>query len=139
MKKNILFICTGNSVRSQMAHAFFNTLTNQKHHVYSAGITPAGIHPLTQKVMSEENVSMRGHTSNHVDEMTNISFDYIIVLCEVAYMHLPSFKGDYQLEKWFIDDPIRILGSPKKKLKGFRYTRNHIRQKVEDFIEKEQL
>ena len=139
MKKNILFICTGNAVRSQMAHGFFDHLTHNHHNVYSGGIMPAGVHNLTKRVMAEENISLADHTSNHVREYTDIRFDYIIVLCEVAYMHLPAFKEGYQLLKWFIDDPIRILGSAERKLKGFRYTRDLIKRKIQEFIADEKF
>ena len=137
MKKNILFICTGNAVRSQMAHAFFNELTDFEHNVYSAGISPAGVHRMTKLVMSEIDISLVNHTSNHVNEMLDIEFDYIIVLCEVAFLSLPKFKGNYKLLKWFIDDPIRIIGSSERKEKAFVFTRNLIENKVKEFIKSE--
>ncbi len=139
MKKNILFICTGNSVRSQMAHGLFDYLTGHQHNVYSAGITPAGVHPLTRQVMSEIGIDMSGHSSNHVDEMLDIEFDYVIVLCEIAFLSIPTFKGDYQLLKWFIDDPIRVRGPRERKLQAFTMTRQIVRRKVENFIDEEKL
>jgi arsenate reductase len=139
MKKKLLFICTGNAVRSQMAHALFNDMTNYQHLVYSAGIKPAGVHPMTKKVMADVNISLLNHTSNHVNEMINIEFDYIIVLCEVACMNLPKFKGNYKFLKWFIDDPIRIIGSDERKEKAFTFTRGIIYKRIQDFIQKEGL
>jgi len=139
MKKNILFICTGNSVRSQMAHGLFNHLTNENHNVFSAGITPAGVHPLTQKVMADIGIDMTSHSSNHVDEMLTIEFDYVVVLCEVAFLSIPEFKGNYKLLKWFIDDPIRIRGSKERKLQGFTMTRDIVKRKVQKFIDEENL
>ena len=139
MKKNILFICTGNAIRSQMAHAYFNHFTNHHHNVYSGGISPAGVISRTKKVMALENISLSEHTSNHVNEYTDIEFDYIIVLCEVACMSLPKFKGDYKFLKWFIDDPIRIIGNENRKDAGFLMARNIIKQKVLDFVEVEKL
>ncbi|MBN2281306.1 MAG: arsenate reductase ArsC [Candidatus Marinimicrobia bacterium] len=138
MKKNLIFICTGNAVRSQMAHAYFNHFTNFRHDVVSAGVSPAGVHPMTQKVMHEDNISLAGHSSNHVSEYLDIEFDYIIVLCEVACLMLPKFKGNFQFLKWFLDDPIRIIGQ-KRKENGFRMTRDIIKSKILDFIDQEGL
>ncbi len=137
MKKNILFICTGNAVRSQMAHAFFNELTNFEHAVYSAGIKPAGVHTNTKRTMADINISLVNHTSNHVNEMLEIEFDYVIVLCEVAFLSIPKFKGNYKLLKWFIDDPIRVIGSDERKQKAYAFTREIIKTKIENFLKTE--
>ncbi len=134
MKKNILFICTGNAVRSQMAHALFNELTHFEHNVYSAGIKPAGVHYNTKRTMADVNISLVHHTSNHVNEMLDIEFDYVIVLCEVACLSIPKFKGNHNLIKWFIDDPIRVIGSDERKLKAYAFTRNILKTKIENFL-----
>jgi len=139
MKKNILFVCTGNAVRSQMAHAYFNHFTENRHNVYSAGIMPAGVISRTKKTMALEGISLAEHTSNHVDDYLHIDFDYVIVLCEVAFMSLPRYNGEYKLLKWFIDDPIRILGNDKRKDAGFVMARNIIKNKVLDFIDLNKL
>ena len=136
MKKKILFICTGNSIRSQMAHALFDKMTDNQHEVYSAGVRPVGVHNLTQKVMGKINISMEGYKSNHVSEYKDVYFDYIFVFCEIASLGLPQYKGNYKMIKMFIDDPIRIIGSDKRKEKAFIFTRNLIEQKLEEFIEK---
>ncbi len=137
MKKNVLFICTGNSVRSQMADGYLRKYGSKKFNVYSAGIKPAGVHPFTKKVMLDDHIDMSSHKSNHVDEMLGINFDYVIVLCEVAILSIPKFDGDHKLTKWFMEDPIRMFGSDEHKIKAFTYTRDLIRGKVMNFVEQE--
>ncbi|MBN2601644.1 MAG: arsenate reductase ArsC [Candidatus Marinimicrobia bacterium] len=136
-KKRVLFICTGNSVRSQMAEALLKSLGSEKFEVFSAGITPAGVHRLTKQVMGEVGISMDGHHSQHVGEYENTSFDYIIPLCEVAALSCPEFPGNHQRINWYIDDPIRVLGGDDRKLTAFRITRNILKKKVLEFIQNE--
>lgn len=133
-KKRVLFICTGNSVRSQMAEALLKSLGSEQFEVYSAGITPAGVHRLTKQVMAEIGISMGGHHSQHVSEFENTSFDYVIPLCEVAVLSCPEFPGDHKRLNWYIDDPIRVFGGDERKLMAFRITRNILKKKVENFI-----
>ncbi|MBU0710904.1 arsenate reductase ArsC [bacterium] len=134
-KKRVLFICTGNSVRSQMAEALLKSLGSDKFEVYSAGITPAGVHRLTKQVMGEVGISMDGHHSQHVSEYETTLFDYVIPLCEVAALSCPEFPGEHQRINWYIDDPIRVLGGDERKLTAFRITRNILKKKVLAFIQ----
>jgi len=136
-KKRVLFICTGNSVRSQMAEALLKSLGSENFEVFSAGITPAGVHRLTKQVMGEIGISMDGHHSQHVSEYENTLFDYVIPLCEVAALSCPEFPGNHQRINWYIDDPIRVLGGDDRKLTAFRITRNILKKKVQEFIQKE--
>jgi len=134
-KKRVLFICTGNSVRSQMAEALLKSLGSDKFEVFSAGITPAGVHHLTKQVMGEIGISMDGHHSQHVSEYENTVFDFVIPLCEVAALSCPEFPGKHQRINWYIDDPIRVLGGDERKLTAFRITRNILKKKVQAFIQ----
>ncbi|MCK4641336.1 MAG: arsenate reductase ArsC [Candidatus Marinimicrobia bacterium] len=133
-KKKVLFICTGNSVRSQMAEALLKAHAGDIFDVHSAGITPAGVHRLTKQVMAEIGISMEGHHSIHVNEYADTEFDYVIPLCEVAVLSCPDFPGESKRINWYIDDPIRILGDEERKLMAFRITRNILKQKVKTFI-----
>ncbi len=135
-KPKVLFICTGNSVRSQMAHGFLRHYAGDRVDVYSAGITPAGVHRLTRKVMAEVGVNMDGHESNHVQEYVHIPFDYIIPLCEVAALDCPTYPGNGIKLSWFVEDPIRVMGDENRRLTAFRITRNTIRTRVKEFIRK---
>ncbi len=136
-KVKVLFVCTGNSVRSQMAEAFLKDMDKEHFEVYSAGITPAGINELTRKVMDEEGISLENQHSKSVEKYQSVNFDYVIPLCEVAALNLPDFPGDYQRLNWFMDDPIRIIGDREKRLRAFRFTRNLIRRRIENFIKTE--
>ena len=133
-KKRVLFICTGNSVRSQMAEALLKSLGGDRFEVYSAGTNPAGVHHLTKQVMAEIGISMDGHYSQHISEYADTQFDYVIPLCEVAALSCPDFPGEYERINWYIDDPIRVFGDDQRKLTAFRITRNILKKKVEDFI-----
>ena len=133
-KKQVLFICTGNSVRSQMAEALLKSRGSDSFEVFSAGITPAGVHRLTKQVMGEIGISMNGHHSQHVSEYENTFFDYVIPLCEVAALSCPEFPGNHKRINWYIDDPIRVLGDDERKLTAFRITRNILKKKVLAFI-----
>jgi len=133
-KKKVLFICTGNSVRSQMAEALLKAHAGEIFDIHSAGITPAGVHHLTKKVMAEIGISMEGHQSIHVNEYADTEFDYVIPLCEVAALSCPDFPGEFKRINWYIDDPIRIFGDEERKLMAFQITRNILKQKVETFI-----
>jgi arsenate reductase len=133
-KKKVLFICTGNSVRSQMAEALLKAHAGDIFDVHSAGITPAGVHRLTKQVMAEIGISMEGHRSIHVNEYADTEFDYVIPLCEVAVLSCPNFPGESKRINWYIDDPIRILGDEERKLMAFRITRTILKKKVLTFI-----
>lgn len=133
-KENVLFICTGNSVRSQMAEAFLRHLGKDYFNSYSAGSNPCYVHPMTIKVMEEVSISMQEHRSKHFDEYIGKAFDYVITLCEVAAISCPEFPGTKEKINWFTEDPIRIIGDNERKLMAFQITRNIIRQKVTEFI-----
>ncbi|MBO8131350.1 MAG: arsenate reductase ArsC [Candidatus Marinimicrobia bacterium] len=133
-KLKVLFICTGNSVRSQMAEALIKKMAGDKFEAYSAGISPAYVHPFTIQVMKEIGISMDGHRSKHISEVENIEFDYVINLCEVAAMSCSNLKGKVNTLSWFIEDPIRILGDDERKLNAFRITRDILKNKISKFI-----
>jgi len=133
-KLKVLFVCTGNSVRSQMAEALLKHFGGDKFEVYSAGTSPAYVHPNTIQVMDEIGISMEGHRSKHISEVEQIDFDYVILLCEVAATscaHLKSKKGTLT---WFIEDPIRVIGPEERKFTAFRITRDILKNKILEFI-----
>jgi len=133
-KENVLFVCTGNSVRSQMAEALLRNLGRDKFNVFSAGTTPAGVHKHTITVMNEIGISMDGHWSKNLNEYKDKEFDYVIPLCEVAALSCPVFPGKNERLNWFMEDPIRVLGDEERRLMAFRITRNILKKKVLDFI-----
>jgi len=134
-RKKVLFVCTGNSVRSQMAEALLRAYGGDKFEAYSAGTTPAGIHTLTKQVLAEMNITTEGQHSKHIDKLADTKFDYVIPLCEVAALSCVNISGKHERLNWYIDDPIRVLGDDERKLMAFRITRNILKQKVLKFIE----
>jgi len=134
VKKSVLFICTGNSVRSQMAEALLRRFGGDQFEVFSAGFTPAGIHRLTRQVLAEIGINIGTQYSKHVDEYINRSFDFIIILCEVAALSCPTFSGNAERINWFIDDPIRVIGGEERRLMAFKVTRNILKERVMKFI-----
>ncbi|MCK9484957.1 MAG: arsenate reductase ArsC [Candidatus Marinimicrobia bacterium] len=133
-KKSVLFICTGNSVRSQMAEALLRHFGGDQFEVFSAGFTPAGIHRFTKQVLSEIGIRVDDQFSKHVDTYLDRSFDYVIVLCEVAALSCPPFAGNAERINWFIDDPIRVFGSEERRLMAFKITRNILKERIMKFI-----
>ncbi|HMA61442.1 MAG TPA: arsenate reductase ArsC [bacterium] len=134
-KKDILFVCTGNSVRSQMAEAILKDKGSDKYKVYSAGSHPSPIHKFTRQILQENGINKIHFTSNSVREFADKKLDEVIVLCEVAYHYLPEFTSNPKITKWFMDDPINIVGSDKKQKQGFQMAFNQLNNRIEEYFE----
>lgn len=133
--KNILVLCTGNSCRSQMAHGYLEKLSKGKAHIYSAGIETHGLNPGALNIMKEDGIDISHHTSNHVDEYSDINFDYIITVCDHAKENCPYIpsKNAVRLHHNF-SDPSKVIGSDAEKHAAFIKTRNDIKAYVEKFV-----
>lgn len=139
--KNILVLCTGNSCRSQMAHGYFNHfLDTHKINTYSAGIETHGLNPGAVAIMSDDGIDISNHTSNHVDEYTDINFDFIITVCDHAYENCPIIpaKNAKRLHHNFFD-PSKVVGSSEEKHKAFLKARDEIKNYVINFISEQNL
>lgn len=101
----ILILCTGNSCRSQMAHGFLAHLLAEGSEVYSAGTNPSGVNPNTIVVMEESGIDISHHTSNHMDEYVDISFDYVITVCNNAKESCPVYPGKGKTIHYSFPDP----------------------------------
>lgn len=134
--KNILVLCTGNSCRSQMAHGYLNQLTKGKAHVYSAGIETHGLNPGAVAIMKEDGIDISKYTSNHVDEYSNINFDFIITVCDHANENCPYIpsKNALRLHHNFFD-PSKVVGTDNEKLAAFLKARNEIKDYFKKFVE----
>jgi len=139
-KKNVLVLCTGNSCRSQMAHGYLEQLTRDTTSVYSAGIETHGLNPGAVAIMKEDEIDISQHTSNHVDEYGDISWDYIITVCDHAKENCPYIpsKNARRLHQNF-SDPSKVDGTDEEKHLAFLKTRNEIRDYCKRFVEEEQL
>src|SRR4030042_3324427 len=139
-KIKVLFICTGNSARSQMAEAFLRKFVGDQFEAYSAGIEPRDIHPYTARVMEEVGISLSGHSSKHIKEyMGRIHFAYVIILCEEAEKQCPTtFPGITQRLHWSFEDPFTFSGSDEEKAKKFREVRDQIEERVKSWLSEKQ-
>jgi arsenate reductase len=135
-KANVLFLCTGNSARSQMAEAFLRAYAGDHMVAHSAGITPKGLHPYTVQVMEEIGLDMSGHTSKGVRQyLGHKHFGYLIIVCADAEENCPViFVNVGQRLFWPFDDPARAIGSEAEKLAKFRAVRDQISQKIQDWL-----
>jgi len=140
-KAKVLFLCIGNSARSQMAEAFLRKFGGDQFETYSAGIEPRDIHPYTKRVMEEVGIGLSDHSSKHIKEyMGRINFAYVIILCEEAEKMCPTtFPGITQRLNWSFEDPSAVDESDDKKLKKFREVRDKIEERVKIWLSEERF
>jgi arsenate reductase len=130
-KVKVLFLCTGNACRSQMAEGWARHLKGDVIDAYSAGVAPAGLSSTAAKVMAEAGVDISRQTSKHVNTLEHIDFDYVLTLCDNARRQCPVFAGKAkQLHRPF-DDPTFLLLGPDERLAAFRDVRDEIRAFIE--------
>lgn len=135
-KKKVLFLCTGNSCRSQMAEAWLRSLGGDSFEVYSAGLDPHGVNPYTIKVMEEAGVDMSDHRSKDLDEyMGKMDFDYLITVCGNADERCPFFPGMGTRLHWPFEDPAAFMGPEAEKLAAFREIREQIKTKIQAWLD----
>ncbi|MFQ6035550.1 MAG: arsenate reductase ArsC [Sedimentisphaerales bacterium] len=134
-KIKILFLCTGNSCRSQMAEGWTRHLKNDVIEAYSAGISPVGVSPKAIKVMAEAGVDISGQTSKHVDELSGIDFDYVVTLCDAVREQCPVFSGKARLIHRGFEDPTFVIGTEQEIMEAFRKTRDQIKAFIETLPE----
>jgi arsenate reductase (thioredoxin) len=134
-KSRVLFLCTGNSARSQMAEAFLRKYAGERFEVYSAGLEPSVINPLTVQVMEEIGVDMSEHYAKPLTiYLGEIHFGYLITVCSRADEKCPVFPGMGQRLHWPFDDPAAVEGSTEQRLAVFRRVRDEIEQKVKEWV-----
>ena len=128
----ILFLCTGNSCRSQMAEGFARELKSDWFAAYSAGIEPHSLNPSAVKVMAEARVDISGQQSTHVDEFNDIAFDWVVTVCDHAAEQCPIFPRQAQVVHRAFDDPPRLEAKSREEALGhYRRVRDEIRAYVE--------
>jgi arsenate reductase len=129
--KTVLFICTHNSGRSQMAEAFLNNLCGDRYEAKSAGVTPTGINPYVAKAMAEIGIDLSTHRSKSIMEFQGTTFDYVATVCDAARENCPFFPGEIQIDKSF-PDPAVFTGTEEEILRRVRVVRDEIKGWVED-------
>ena len=134
-KIKVLFLCTGNSARSQMAEAFLRKYAGDRYEVFSAGLEPTVVNPFTIQVMKEIGVNMSTHRSKHLDEyIGKVLFDYLITVCDNAEKKCPFFPGVGIRLHWPFDDPASASGNDAEKLAKFRQVRDQIDPRVREWL-----
>jgi arsenate reductase (thioredoxin) len=130
---HVLFVCTHNSARSQMAEALLRHVAGDQFYVASAGATPTTVHPLAEQVMAERGVTLRGHRAKQISEM-GTRWEYVITLCEAAYEVCPDYPPKTSRLHWSIEDPSRILGNSSEEIAAFRRVRDELTERIRQWL-----
>jgi arsenate reductase (thioredoxin) len=138
LKPKVLFLCTGNSARSQMAEGFLRNMAGDYFEALSAEIEPKGLNPLAVEVMREIGIDISQQRSKDVREFLGSPIPYIITVCDNAKEHCPIFPGTYKYMHWSLEDPADAQGTKEEKLAVFRRVRDEIASRVERFVEEKQ-
>ena len=130
-KQRVLFLCTGNSARSQMAEGLLRHMAGDRFEVVSAGTQPKGLHPRSVDVMNEVGINVSHQKSKDVTAYTKDKFDFVITVCDRAKQHCPIFPGAEPIH-WGFDDPAEAPSA--RQLETFRRVRDEIRQRINLFL-----
>lgn len=133
-KLRVLFLCTGNSCRSQMAEGWTRKLKGDSIEPYSAGIEPHGMNALAVAVMKEAGVDIGGQRSKRVDELSGITFDYVVTVCDQANEACPLFPGRAKIVHTGFDDPPRLARDARSEAEALSHYRR-VRDEIRAFVE----
>lgn len=133
MRKRALFLCVGNSARSQMAEAYLRHLAGERFEAHSAGSAPKGLHPLTVKVMAETGIDVSAASSTHLQAYLGQPFDLVVTTCAEAEEACPVWPGANVIH-WRFDDPAAAPGGEAERLEAFRRVRDQIRDRISRFL-----
>jgi arsenate reductase len=133
-KKRVLFLCTGNSCRSQMAEGLLRQLAGNEFDAESAGTNPVPVNPMAVRVMAEVAIDITDQYSKSVDEMMGHQFDYVITVCDRAREACPVFPHDARKLHWSLEDPAEAPGTEEERLSVFRSVRDEIAEHIRDFL-----
>ncbi|MBT3216856.1 MAG: arsenate reductase ArsC [Candidatus Marinimicrobia bacterium] len=133
-KEKVIFICTGNSCRSQMAEGLLRDSAGDRFEVYSAGTHPSIVHPNAISVMDEIGIDISGHSSDGIKQYLDLGMDIVITVCDNANQSCPTFPGGAEHIHWSIPDPFLGWKLDQSQLVGFRDCRELLKMKLHDFI-----
>ena len=133
-KKKVIFICTGNACRSQMAEGLLRHMAGEKFEVYSAGSHPSRLHPASVAVMAEWNIDIPHHTSEPINDYLETGIDIVITVCDNAQQICPTFPGNVQRIHWRLDDPYHGWGAEPEDLLPYRETRDELKDRIKVFL-----
>ena len=133
-RPRVLFLCTHNSARSQMAEGLLRHLAGDRFEAASAGTEATHVHPLAIRVMREAGIDIGHHRSKTVDALLGDSWDYVITVCDSAKERCPVFPGRTTRIHWTFDDPSRAAGSEDERLATFRRIRDEIDGRLREWL-----
>ena len=139
MKKRVLFLCTANSCRSQMAEGIINHFFRDKIAAFSAGTEASYVHPTAIEVMKEIGIDISKHQSKNLTAFDGQSFDYVITLCGSANETCPLYIGATKKKHISFDDPAKAEGTKEEVLREFRRIRDEIKEKLTTFFQAEKI
>ncbi len=131
----VLFVCTGNSARSQLGEALLADIGGPDFQVSSAGTEPKGVNPYTIQVLAEIGIDWSGAQSKSVSQFLGQPFDYVITVCDRARQTCPVFPGEHNSLHWGLEDPAEVEGTEAAKLEAFRRTRTEVATRIRPFVE----
>jgi arsenate reductase (thioredoxin) len=132
-RERVLFLCTHNSARSQMAEALLRHRGGDRFEVASAGTEARGVNPLAVRAMAEIGVDMDGHTSKTLDRFLGERWDYVVTVCDSTNESCPMFPGASTRLHWSFDDPSAATGGEEERLRVFRRVRDEIAERIESW------
>ena len=130
----VLFVCTGNSARSQMAEAILRREGRGDFEVFSAGVAPRGLHPLTVRALAEIGIDIAGAQSKSTDQFIDERFDFVVTVCDRARETCPFFPGAHEQLHWGFDDPAEATGTEDQQLAVFRRVMLEIAGRLKTFM-----
>jgi arsenate reductase len=133
-KLRVLFLCTGNSARSQMAEGLLRHAAGDRFEVFSAGTHPTQVRDEAVAALRELGIDISGHRSKSVQEFVTREFDFVITVCDNANESCPVFPGRSRRLHWSLADPAGVAGSAGDRLEAFRETRDEIAERLKTFL-----
>ena len=134
MNRRVLFLCTGNSARSQMAEGLLRHLAGDRFDVCSAGTHPVGLNPGAVIAMQELGIDISAQRSKSMEEFVDQTFDYVITVCDRAKESCPRWPHMGRLLHWSFEDPAAVLEPAEERRQVFRTVRDHIKTRIEEFL-----
>ena len=134
--RKVLFLCVGNSCRSQMAEGWLRHLARDRFEAHSAGVMPCYVNEDAIRVMNEVGIDISQQRSKHVSEYDGQHFPFVITVCDPARTSCPVFAGETHREHWPVEDPGMFTGPDEHRLAVFRETRDEIGERVRGFVER---
>jgi arsenate reductase len=131
-KNRVLFICTHNAARSQMAEGLLRALHGNRYEVFSAGTEPGRVSPYAIKVMAEIGIDIGAHRAKKIQEFLDQAFDYVVTVCDHAKESCPFFPGGKKILHQSFEDPSTLTGPEEEIMAGFRRIRDEIRRWIEE-------